>query len=140
VEAVLRDTFITEGKPIGELETNLEQFGFFDRLPEKAQEALLEGSIDDSKSADAEFSGMLSAWSKGDVLGIARTFDRDLSGSPDLAHALIQQRNANWSKWIEKRMTQPGAVLIAVGAGHLAGKESVIAMLQKDGYRVRRVQ
>jgi uncharacterized protein YbaP (TraB family) len=140
VEAVLRDTFITEGKPIGELETNLEQFGFFDRLPEKAQEALLEGSIDDSKSADAEFSGMLSAWSKGDVQGIARTFDRDLSGSPDLAHALIQQRNANWSKWIEKRMTQPGAVLIAVGAGHLAGKESVIAMLQKDGYRVRRVQ
>ena len=140
VEAVLRDTFNTEGKPVGELETNLEQFGFFDRLPEKAQEALLEGAIDDSKSADAEFTGMLSAWSKGDVQGIARTFDRDLSGSPELAQALIHQRNANWSKWIEHRMTQPGALMIAVGAGHLAGKDSVIAMLQRDGYRVRRVQ
>ena len=140
VEAVLRDTFNTEGKPVGELETNLEQFGFFDRLPEKAQEALLEGAIDDSKSADAEFTGMLSAWSNGDVQGIARTFDRDLSGSPELAQALIHQRNANWSKWIEHRMTQPGALMIAVGAGHLAGKDSVIAMLQRDGYRVRRVQ
>ena len=140
VEAVLRDTFGTEGKPIGELETNLEQFGFFDRLPEKAQAALLEGAIDDSKSADAEFTGMLSAWSKGDVQGIARTFDRDLSGSPELAQALIHQRNANWSKWIEHRMTQPGALMIAVGAGHLAGKDSVIAMLQRDGYRVQRVQ
>ena len=26
------------------------------------------------------------------------------------------------------------------GAGHLAGKDSVIALLQRDGYRVRRVQ
>ena len=140
VEAVLRDTFTTEGKQIGELETNLEQFGFFDRLPEKAQEALLEGSIDDSKNANAEFSGMLSAWTKGDVQGIARTFDRDLSGSPELAQALIHQRNTNWSRWIERRMQQPGAVMVAVGAGHLAGKDSVIAMLQRDGYRVRRVQ
>ena len=140
VEAVLRDSFSGEGKPIGELETNLEQFGFFDRLPAKAQQALLEGSIDDSKSADAEFTGMLSAWSKGDVQGIARTFDRDLSGSPELAQALIHQRNANWSSWIEKRMQQPGAVMVAVGAGHLAGRDSVIAMLQRDGYRVRRVQ
>ena len=140
VEAILRNTFTSEGKPIGELETNLEQFGFFDRLPEKAQDALLEGALDDSKSADEEFSGMLKAWSKGDVQGIARTFDRDLAGSPELAQALIHQRNANWSKWIEQRMGKPGAVLIAVGAGHLAGKESVIAMLEKDGYRVRRVQ
>jgi uncharacterized protein YbaP (TraB family) len=37
-------------------------------------------------------------------------------------------------------MTQPGAILIAVGAGHLAGPDSVIALLQHDGYRVRRVQ
>lgn len=140
VEAVLRNTFISEGKPIGELETNLQQFGFFDKLPEKAQEALLEGALDTSKAADAEFSGMLKAWSKGDVKDIARTFDRDLAGSPDLANALIHQRNANWSKWIEQRLTQPGKIIIAVGAGHLAGNDSVIAKLQRDGYRVRRVQ
>jgi uncharacterized protein YbaP (TraB family) len=140
VEAVLRNTFTSEGKPIGELETNLQQFGFFDKLPEKAQVALLEGAVDNRKAADAEFSGMLKAWSSGDVKDIARTFDRDLAGSPELADALIHQRNANWSKWIEQRMQQPGAILIAVGAGHLAGKDSVIAMLQRDGYQVRRVQ
>jgi uncharacterized protein YbaP (TraB family) len=37
-------------------------------------------------------------------------------------------------------MSQPGTIMIAVGAGHLAGKDSVIAMLQRDGYRVRRVE
>jgi uncharacterized protein YbaP (TraB family) len=30
--------------------------------------------------------------------------------------------------------------MIAVGAGHLAGSDSVIDMLERAGYRVRRVQ
>jgi hypothetical protein len=83
---------------------------------------------------------MLQAWTRGDVRGIARTFDHDLSESPAMQQALIRQRNANWSKWIEQRMSKPGAVMIAVGAGHLAGKDSVVEMLRKDGYKVRRLQ
>ena len=140
VEQVLRSDFSGAGKPIGELESNAEQLRFFDRLPEAAQRALLEGAIDDSKSMDAEFSGMLQAWARGDVQGIARTFDRDLSESPELRQSLIRQRNANWSRWIEQRMAQPGAILIAVGAGHLAGKDSVLEMLKRDGYKIRRLQ
>jgi len=140
VEGVLKSSFTSDGKKIGELESNLEQLSFFDKLPEAAQRSLLEGAIDDNKAMDAEFAGMLKAWTAGDVQGIARTFDRDLSGSPALQHSLIHQRNANWSKWIEQRMTKPGSVMIAVGAGHLAGKDSVLEMLKKDGYKVRRVQ
>jgi hypothetical protein len=140
VEQVLRSDFSGVGKPIGELESNTEQLRFFDRLPEAAQRALLEGAIDDSKSMDAEFSNMLQAWARGDVQGIARSFDRDLSESPELRKSLIRQRNTNWSRWIEQRMAQPGAILIAVGAGHLAGKDSVLEMLKKDGYKVRRLQ
>jgi len=29
---------------------------------------------------------------------------------------------------------------VAVGAGHLAGPSSVISLLQRDGYKVRRIQ
>src|SRR6266496_2108875 len=50
VEAVLRNTFISQGKPIGELESNVEQLGFFDTLPERAQRQLLEGAIDNPES------------------------------------------------------------------------------------------
>lgn len=140
VEAVLRSNFTSRGKPIGELETNLQQLSFFDTLPEKAQRDLLEGAIDQPQSMNKDFAGMLAAWSRGDVAAIARTFDGDLGASPELRDALIKRRNANWSKWIEQRMGQPGALMIAVGAGHLAGRDSVIAMLKKDGYRVSRVQ
>ena len=140
VEGVLRSDFSTKGKSVGELESNVEQLAFFDKLPETAQRSLLEGAIEETKDMDSYFGGMLQAWSRGDVRGIARTFDRDLSSSPELQKALIRQRNANWSKWIEQRMEKPGAVMIAVGAGHLAGKDSVLELLQKGGYKVRRLQ
>jgi uncharacterized protein YbaP (TraB family) len=140
VEGVLRTDFLAHNKPIGELETNLEQLSFFDKLPESAQLNLLEGATEGSASMKREFGGMLDSWARGDVTGIARTFDKDLSASPELRDTLIRERNANWSRWIEKRMTQPGAVMVAVGAGHLAGPYSVIETLKKDGYEVRRVE
>jgi uncharacterized protein YbaP (TraB family) len=37
-------------------------------------------------------------------------------------------------------MQRPGTVLVAVGAGHLAGHDSVVEMLKQRGYKVRRVQ
>ena len=139
-EEILRQTFLTTHRPIGELETNLDQLKYFDTLSEQAQRELLQGSVEEPDSMVKEFGGMLTSWSKGDVKGIAKTFDQDLAASPELRQALILQRNANWSKWIERRMAQPGQIMIAVGAGHLAGPDSVIALLKKDGYRVRRVQ
>ena len=140
VEMVLRNSFTSQGKPIGELETNLQQLSFFDKLPEEAQRQLLEGAIDPSSATRDEFRAMLKAWVNGDVNAIARSFNQDLSGSPALEQALLKRRNANWSKWIEGRLQQPGSIMVAVGAGHLAGRGSVIDLLKKDGYKVRRLQ
>lgn len=140
VEMVLRSAFANQGKPIGELESNVEQLSFFDKLPETAQRQLLEGAIDQSSESRAEFNAMLSAWARGDVKGIAKSFNQDLASSPALQQALIKTRNANWKRWIEQRMAQPGAVMVAVGAGHLAGSGSVIDLLKRDGYRVQRLQ
>ena len=35
---------------------------------------------------------------------------------------------------------QPGTVMVAVGAGHLAGQESVQRYLESRGYKVKRLQ
>jgi hypothetical protein len=139
-EEILRQQFLSSHKPIGELETNIEQFGYFDRMPEKAQRALLEGSIEPISSMDREFGGMLASWSRGDVNGIARTFNHELSESPEMRRSLLEQRNANWAKWIEQRLAHPGTIMVAIGAGHLAGKDSVLELLRKGGYKVRRLQ
>jgi uncharacterized protein YbaP (TraB family) len=140
VETVLRGAFTAAGKPVGQLETNAEQLGLFDTLPESAQLTLLEGALEAPGEMRGEFNKMLAAWARGDVRQIGATFNEDLAGSPELREALLRRRNVNWARWIQQRMASPGSVLVAVGAGHLAGSDSVIAMLERDGYRVRRVQ
>ena len=140
VEAVLRKSFAASGKQVDQLETNTEQLTFFDRLPESAQRQLLEGAIENPQAMRAQFDGMLKSWLTGDVDAIGETFNHDLQSSPELKAALLTRRNYNWSQWIERRMTQPGTVMVAVGAGHLAGNDSVQRYLQSRGYKVKRLQ
>ena len=140
VEFVLKKQFLDGGKPIGELETNAEQLGYFDRLSEEAQRNFLVSVLEDPASMKKQFGGMLAAWSRGDVRGIADSFNSDLSDAPELRDALLSRRNANWAKWVKSRLDRPGTVMVAVGAGHLAGEQSVVTLLEKQGVKVTRVQ
>jgi uncharacterized protein YbaP (TraB family) len=140
VETALKKQFQAPGKSIGQLETNAEQLGFFDRLSEDAQRMFLAGVLEDPASMKTQFGGMLEAWSRGDVKGIADSFNSDLGDAPELRDALLARRNANWARWVKGRLDQPGTVLVAVGAGHLAGDQSVLTMLEGQGVKVTRVQ
>ena len=140
VESALKKQFEAGGKPIGQLETNAEQLGFFDRLSEDAQRKFLATVVEDPASMKPQFAAMISSWSRGDVKGIADSFNDDLGDSPELKDALLVQRNANWARWVKGRLDQPGTVLVAVGAGHLAGDQSVLKLLEGQGVRITRVQ
>lgn len=140
VETVLRKEFTSKGRPIDQLESNSDQLGIFDGLPEKDQRIFLESVIEEPEGMRKQFGEMLSAWTRGDVDAIARTFNQDLGSSPAMMEALIRRRNSNWSAWVERRLANPGTAFLAVGAGHLAGRNSMVSMLQKDGYQVTRVQ
>lgn len=140
VESALKKQFADSKKSIGQLETNAEQLGFFDRLSEDAQRKFLVAMLDGAGDMSTEFTGMLDAWTRGDVKAIAHSFNSDLSDAAELRDALLTRRNANWANWVKGRLDQPGTVLVAVGAGHLAGDQSVQTMLEKQGLKVTRVQ
>ena len=59
---------------------------------------------------------------------------------PALEEALFRRRNAAWTEWLAARLDRPGTVMVAVGAGHLAGAGSVQAMLETRGLEVTRAQ
>jgi uncharacterized protein YbaP (TraB family) len=60
--------------------------------------------------------------------------------SPALYELLLAGRNRSWAEWIETRLKSPGTVFVAVGAGHLAGKNSVQDYLAKDGIKTSRIE
>ncbi len=139
-ESQLTRSFKAWGRPIGGLETTEQQLGFFDALPEAAQRTFLVSMIDDSADPKAEFAKMLRSWAKGDTAAIAISFDDELQLSPELVEALIRRRNANWTNWLAQRMAKPGTIFVAVGAGHLAGHDSVQTMLAAKGIKAVRLQ
>ncbi|MFM2098896.1 MAG: hypothetical protein RLZZ366_435, partial [Pseudomonadota bacterium] len=140
VERQLTRIFSAAHKPVAGLETTPQQLGYFDTLSAKAQETFLESMVDDAEDADTEFRKMIRAWSRGDEKAIALSFDDELKLSPELADILLRQRNRNWTAWLAKRMEKPGTIFVAVGAGHLAGSDSVQNMLAKQGFKTTRVQ
>jgi uncharacterized protein YbaP (TraB family) len=140
IERQIGSPFRASGRTVTGLETVEQQLGYFDTLSEAAQRALLVSVVEDSADTRAQFAAMLAAWASGDLKGIERTFDDETQLSPELKAALMSRRNAAWADWLARRMARPGTVFVAVGAGHLAGSESVRAMLKKKGLKAKRVQ
>ncbi|WP_156678341.1 TraB/GumN family protein [Sphingomonas profundi] len=140
VEPQIEAQFKARALPVEGLETPEQQLGFFDGLPEDAQREFLAGIVEDPAKMREEFDAMLAAWARGDEKAIAATFDEDLKDSAALRDALLIRRNRNWAKLLEARLATPGVTLVAVGAGHLAGPQSVQTMLAADGLKVQRVR
>jgi hypothetical protein len=76
---------------------------------------------------------MQSAWKRGDQSVFVRILGQLEKGSPDTYRMLFTERNARWADWIAGRMQTPGVVFVAVGAGHLAGKDSLLVRLAEQG-------
>ena len=140
VDRRLSAAFSERRRRLSGLETLEEQLGFFDNLSEEEERAFLQGVLETPAEIRGEFDQMLAAWLSGDTAAIARTFDDETTISPQLREALMTRRNERWAAWLRRRLEQPGTVFVAVGAGHLAGRDSVQAMLERAGLSVERVQ
>jgi uncharacterized protein YbaP (TraB family) len=137
VEPVLIDTYKKASKPIGGLETVERQFAAFDTLPETAQSALLVQTVHEAKGMKALYDRILTAWSKGDMDAIAKEDQNGEQPDPVVEEAILVARNRDWVKAIEPMKGRP---FIAVGAGHLTGRENLIELLKAQGYTITRVQ
>ena len=128
------------GKQVSGLETPAEQLGYFHALPMPIQVKFLTDSLDELPKLNESISHMIDGWSKGDPVSVAKLLNDDTAGSPELKKILVVDRNKRWAGWINERMKQPGVVFIAVGAGHLAGADSVQEQLKPYRLKARRVK
>lgn len=145
VEMLLYPEVTEQGKEICEMETAREQLGALSGLPFEDQleslfyepEEIAGLDIDAALAyGEAELSGLIDDWLAGDVEAIGEAASPEGFGSEAFYNALLVQRNANWIPKIEALLETDGNVFVAVGAAHLAGEDSVIAMLRAQGYAV----
>ncbi len=126
-------------KTIGALETLEEQLGFFASLPEAAQIKLFKSTVEQIPEVRKFFDAMVGNWAKGDPEALAVMMNEAMRESPELVQILLVGRNQRWAKWIDDRLDKPGVVFIAVGAGHLAGNDSVQDFLRARKLKAMRI-
>lgn len=139
-EQIITKAAAGAGKPVIGLETAEQQLAFFDGLSMPAQVKFLTSTVDEAPTLRKQIDLMVDQWAKGDPDGLAKVLNDDLNDSPELEKILLTDRNAHWAEWIDQRMKQPGVVFIAVGAGHLSGKNSVLVMLKAHHLKAVRVK
>lgn len=141
VDKQLKARMQQAGKPVDGLETAEQQILMLADLPESMQLDFLRQSFKEVAEGPAKLHELVDAWRDGNTTAIAHIEDEDLrKDSPLLYQRLIVERNRAWAKTIAERMQQPGVSFVAVGAGHLAGPDSLQEQLRKLGVKTTRIQ
>lgn len=140
---------IAHGKRLDSLETMREQTGIFDRLTRDEQLDWLRSTLDRLEADQAEGANpsetLIQLYLAGDPEAIYHHVIASLPRSGDLGEKLtarlLQERNLLMSKRIsDKLRTDPArGHFFAIGAGHLAGEQGLLALLREDGFRLQRV-
>jgi len=125
-----------DGKPIRGLETLREQLGMLAALSDEQQREFLLYSVEDTERMTQEVDELLRAWRSGDTQSLAKLLAEGFEQYPDLYRPLTVDRNRRWMSTLEQLLHERDDCLVIVGTLHLVGKDSVIDLLERAGYRV----
>jgi uncharacterized protein YbaP (TraB family) len=127
------------GKEVAGLETIDEHVAFWREMLESDSESLLVYTLARDKTVTALFAKTRAAWMRGDI-GALSTANASLrQANPGIAQRLLDRRNRRWVDRIEAEMKTGKPTTIVAGAGHISGPGSVIAILEKRGYKIEQL-
>jgi uncharacterized protein YbaP (TraB family) len=133
VEMYFLDRARTDDKATGGLETAHDQIALFESMSEERQADYLVSSLEEAKSLPSEVDAMVSAWRRGDTDWFSSQLEKEFGRDPRLFQSVLAARNRKWIPKIEALLNDDKNYLVIVGAGHLAGHDSVIELLKRDG-------
>jgi hypothetical protein len=141
IDMVLLAQSKKEQRPVKGFETMEDQIHMVADVPEAEQVKMLHKDLAELDESTAETNEIVAAWERGDVETIGKIDNDELATKyPEEYKRLVVDRNQRWVTTLEGLLKDPatGTVFVAVGAAHLAGPDSVIKLLEKDGWKVER--
>ncbi len=136
------------GKELEPLETISEQARVFDGLEPREQVVFLERTLDGTDLAKREHRDpiidLLQVYLEGEepplMHELYRGYDPKNAVDVKVMKRLIDDRNVVMVDRLKQRLSSGKSYFVAVGAAHLIGPRSVVALLQKSGIKVKRVE
>lgn len=128
-----------DAKPIRGLETIEFQMTRFDELSDTEIEELITKTLDEVHEMPDMIDKLIAAWHMGDEAKLDKLMNEQMEEEGKIRELLLTERNANWVPEIEKSLKGKKNVMFIVGAAHLIGKGSVIDLLRKKGFEVKKI-
>ena len=134
---------LAAGKQVDGLETAAEQLGVFDGMDEKLQIKMLQETLDQLPKIKGMYRELVEVYLQRDLAKMVALNDRymdmsDRNLAEQFNQRVIVDRNHRMAERMESRLIK-GNVFVAVGALHLPGKEGLLALLEKRGYKLTRI-
>ena len=121
------------------LETIEFQMSLFDNLKKSEQAEMVMQEIRDSKKSDAQLKQIQQLYKHQNIDSLYMLIQEGEDMLAFKQSDFLEKRNHTWiPKIIE--MLHENKCFIAVGAGHLGGKDGIIRLLQKEGYTLTPVE
>jgi uncharacterized protein YbaP (TraB family) len=143
LDRMLQDQAALRGTPVFDLEDVEEQIAIFTGISERDQVEILKWTLRMNAQIDGIFKTLKRAYLKGD-LDRLHAIAGELSTGTDprlmklFNRRLIDSRNDLMVKRMGRHLKR-GRAFIAVGALHISGEVGILRLLQKKGYKVKRV-
>ncbi len=125
-----------EGKQITWLETVDFQIDMVTGFSKEEEDLVMKISLKDMGKVKEEFGDIVKAWQTGDSAGLEKFLNESVQEAPSIYKRLLTDRSKSWVPKIEEFLSGDKNVIVIVGAAHLVGKEGVVELLKKKGFKV----
>lgn len=140
VDAYFNKRAMKDGMPIGELESLEQQLQFLSSMGEGKEEEFIHSSLQDLDDLQSIYKTLIQAWRRGNQKQLETLIINEMKGNfPDVYQQLLVQRNDSWLPKIKQMFKEPGTEYILVGVGHLIGPDGLLIRLQKEGYKITKL-
>ncbi|MBF2754499.1 MAG: TraB/GumN family protein [Gammaproteobacteria bacterium AqS3] len=131
VDSVLWNQAKAQGKTLAYLETVEDQFNIFADLEDAEEMRMFEDTVKQLAEQPDMLDALVQLWLDAEQDQLAEMMQASMSGMDSLRDAMLRKRNEDWAEQIKELMDGSGSYFIAVGAGHLAGSDSVQEILRE---------
>ena len=137
VESGLRERAAAGGKTLRGLETMEDQVRYLAALPEETELDLLRYMIQPPQVLVADLDASVAAWLVGDSAGVEQAATLAMRRQSEaLYQALMVRRSVLLADHVQTVLEGSGVAFVALGAGYLAGDDSVGSVLEDRGIKV----
>ena len=126
-------------KRVVEIESADMQMDLISGFSDEDQEKVLAAAAEEGVNMKDRVQRLRDVWSSGDADRLEAITREDTRTPEKITRAMLQDRNPHMADVAEQFLKGKETTFLIVGAAHMVGKEGIVAILEKRGYKVEQV-